>query len=315
MDARNKRKNPKYYSLLLIPHDSGKPLITLKLPQLLVRSLAVFALFSVLVVSGSVFYSTFISGKLIHYNRVVSRNAEQNKKISSFASETTLIRNELQSILDENNKLREMLGLKVNKTKIYEPGKIELFNSEKQSRIKNTKLAMLEEKIEKDLKLSQKEVRDSKKSLDELKARVKHLLNKIASAPSVWPLHGRIVSVYGYRNYPWRGFHSGVDISGAYGTPIRCTAPGVVSFVGWRNGYGKIVEINHSDGLSTLYAHLSKAAIAAGTKVERQQVVGYVGTTGYSTGPHLHYEVRKWGDTINPAGFLNLDIRTASKYL
>ncbi len=115
---------------------------------------------------------------------------------------------------------------------------------------------------------------------------------------------GRITSGFGMRRHPLLGYnklHTGIDFGAARGTPIKAAGDGVVVHAGWRGSYGRTVVIKHAKKYSTLYAHMSKTAkLKKGQKVRQGQVIGYVGTTGRSTGPHLHYEVRKRGRPINP---------------
>lgn len=120
----------------------------------------------------------------------------------------------------------------------------------------------------------------------------------------VAPVNGRITSRYGRRRHPILGYqrmHSGMDIAARHGTPIHAVTDGVVEFAGRRGGYGNFVRLNHGGGLATGYAHMSRFAVRAGTRVRRGQVIGYVGTTGLSTGPHLHYEMYRNGRTVDPA--------------
>jgi murein DD-endopeptidase MepM/ murein hydrolase activator NlpD len=154
---------------------------------------------------------------------------------------------------------------------------------------------------------------ERQKSFTEMKTWVNTVQQRYSAMPSEWPVYGRIMSYFGYRIFPWRGFHAGIDISSAYGTPVRATANGVVLFTGWRTGYGRTVEIDHGNGISTLYGHNCRFAVKAGQKVKKGQVICYVGTSGYSTGPHLHYEVHKYQRVVNPFAFLNLDLLTACK--
>ncbi|MBI5701440.1 M23 family metallopeptidase [Candidatus Saganbacteria bacterium] len=158
-----------------------------------------------------------------------------------------------------------------------------------------------------------KETRD-KQQTRELEAKVKKIQKKLDSTPSGWPLRGAINSGYGYRYSPWRGMHTGIDIKASYGDPVRATAPGFVSYSGWMQGYGKTVEIDHKNGFKTLYGHNSVLAVNVGEKIEKEQIISYVGLTGFSTGAHLHYEVRKYESPINPVAFLNLSVLSAGKY-
>jgi len=123
------------------------------------------------------------------------------------------------------------------------------------------------------------------------------------TGPFIRPVDGPIVSGFGYRVHPiFRRvkFHYGVDISAPSGTPIRAAADGVVVFAGWRRAYGNTVIIDHGNGVATLYAHCSRILVSEGEVVKQGQVIALVGSTGLSTGPHLHFEVRHYGEPINP---------------
>jgi len=116
----------------------------------------------------------------------------------------------------------------------------------------------------------------------------------------------RISSQYGWRIHPILGgrrFHDGVDLACPTGTPIHAADKGLVIYTGWRGGYGRTVLIDHGSGISTMYAHCSRYAVQKGQAVNRGQVIGYVGSTGLSTGPHLHFGLRKYGKPINPMKF------------
>jgi murein DD-endopeptidase MepM/ murein hydrolase activator NlpD len=118
------------------------------------------------------------------------------------------------------------------------------------------------------------------------------------------PVHGRLTSGFGERFHPilgYRRFHAGLDLAASAGTPIVAAADGRVVGAGWRGGYGQQVEIAHTGGIDTLYGHMSRIAAHAGELVRKGQVIGYVGSTGLSTGPHLHFEVTKNGRPVNPA--------------
>jgi murein DD-endopeptidase MepM/ murein hydrolase activator NlpD len=117
------------------------------------------------------------------------------------------------------------------------------------------------------------------------------------------PVPGAISSNYGLRMHPILGYsrmHRGVDFRAAHGTPIVAATDGRVTLAGWNGGYGRTVRINHAGGLTTLYAHMSRMTVKNGDQVRRGQVIGYVGSTGLSTGPHLHYELYRNGQHVNP---------------
>ena len=122
-----------------------------------------------------------------------------------------------------------------------------------------------------------------------------------------YPIMGRLTSPFGMRRHPMFkvvSFHSGVDLAAPYGTPIMASDRGRVIFNGWYGGYGKVVIVDHGMDYSTLYAHLSRASVSRGKNIEQGEIVGYEGQTGYSTGPHLHFEVRRSGRPQNPLNYL-----------
>ena len=122
-----------------------------------------------------------------------------------------------------------------------------------------------------------------------------------------WPVSGPVTSPFGWRIHPilgYKKFHTGIDIGVGYGVPIHAAGSGSVIYATWMGGYGNVIIIDHGNGLSTLYAHQSSLAVSTGAHVARGQTVGYVGSTGFSTGPHLHFEVRVNGNPVDPMGYL-----------
>lgn len=118
------------------------------------------------------------------------------------------------------------------------------------------------------------------------------------------PVPGRKTSSYGMRRHPILGYkrmHAGIDFRASYGSPIYAVTDGVVQFAGRHGGHGNYVKLSHGGGLGTGYAHMSRIAVRSGQNVRRGQVIGYVGSTGLSTGPHLHYEMYRNGRTVDPS--------------
>ena len=127
------------------------------------------------------------------------------------------------------------------------------------------------------------------------------------ATPSIKPVHGWYSSHFGYRIDPFSGrpeMHKGLDIAAPWGTPIYSSAKGVVSYVGYELGYGKLVSIDHGYGVKTRYAHNSRVFVKLGQKVSRRDIIAAVGSTGKSSGPHLHYEVRVHGVPVNPTNYI-----------
>jgi murein DD-endopeptidase MepM/ murein hydrolase activator NlpD len=155
-------------------------------------------------------------------------------------------------------------------------------------------------------------------SVDEIKNYLREQKDIFVATPRGFPVSGRISSNYGRRADPISGernFHSGIDISAAPGTPIRATADGVVSHSGWTNTSGYVVVLEHGCGYSTLYAHNRSNVVKVGESVSRGDVIAYVGSTGKSTGPHVHYEIWKEGINVNPKPYVNGDMYTKNSSL
>jgi murein DD-endopeptidase MepM/ murein hydrolase activator NlpD len=150
---------------------------------------------------------------------------------------------------------------------------------------------------------------EEKMSRLEIKLRAHEaLLRERGYTPAIWPVVGKLESGFGGRRNPFGGggyeFHSGQDIEAEPGAPVVAGARGKVIFVGWQNGYGQLVVIDHGDGLTTRYGHLSHIDTELGRTISRGEFIGRVGSTGRSTGPHLHYEVRINDQPVNPLRYL-----------
>ena len=132
------------------------------------------------------------------------------------------------------------------------------------------------------------------------------------ATPSIWPTHGGLTSFFGGRSDPLTGepaYHSGIDISAEKGQPVYATADGVVQSAGYTGDYGNLIVLKHAFGLSTRYGHLSAYHVKAGDTVNRGDVIGYIGSTGRSTGSHLHYEILVNGQLMNPLQLLTAQAR------
>lgn len=279
-------KKQRYYTFMVVPHDATGKTISLKVPARVVYGIAAGLAVCLIFAASSFIYTSVLSRKLFNYSLVIAKNKEQQKVISSFSLKNKAVLKAINELEQSDAELRKQLGLKNWKSKA---------------------------KLSSTLESSTVRLAERHKSLSELKNWVGYVRTRLAATPSRWPIFGRIVSSFGYRTYPWRGFHSGIDISAGYGTPVRTTGDGVINFAGWQRGYGKTVIVDHGRGVKTLYGHNSNYAVRVGERVKRGQVIAYVGSTGYSTGPHCHYEVRKYDRPVNPVAYLDLNILSASR--
>jgi len=158
-----------------------------------------------------------------------------------------------------------------------------------------------------DIQTLMQELQRTVETVDEIKDYLRIQKDIYLATPKGFPVEGNVTSPYGKRENPFSGassFHSGVDISASPGTPVRATADGVVSHSGWTQHSGYLVVLEHGCGFSTIYAHNKKNTVKVGQTVKRGEVVAYVGSTGKSTGPHVHYEVWEKGKNVNPKKYL-----------
>lgn len=199
-----------------------------------------------------------------------------------------------------------------------------ILSLEKETRAKRAVLASRKQQKGELVTALNSQKKEIERALDEMEAASRQIAAKIrqiqsqqqksgkqvvSSGSTGWPLVGRasVTSSYGWRIHPLLGtrrFHTGVDLGAGYGTGVVAAGNGKVIYAGWLGSYGNTIVIDHGNGLSTLYAHLSGYAVSEGQEVKRGQGIGKVGSTGLSTGPHLHFEVRKNGEPVNPAGYI-----------
>lgn len=157
-----------------------------------------------------------------------------------------------------------------------------------------------------DLQFFAEEIARVEATLKTLRAHLERERVRRATTPRGWPVSGSLNDRFGIRRDPFgEGYesHSGVDLEARYGEPVRATADGTVVFAAYRGGYGKLVILDHGQGITTFYGHLSRITVRVGQFVPRGHIVGHAGSTGRSTGPHVHYEVRRDDRPVNPARF------------
>lgn len=159
-----------------------------------------------------------------------------------------------------------------------------------------------------DIENIRQEIKKTTETVGEIKDYLRHQRDLYFATPKQLPVkEGTITSYYGEREHPRsgeEGFHTGVDISAPPRTSVRATADGIVSFSGWGGGNGNLVVLEHGFGFTTFYAHNKMNIVKVGQKVKRGDVIGYVGSTGNATGPHVHYEVWKNGRPVNPKKYI-----------
>jgi murein DD-endopeptidase MepM/ murein hydrolase activator NlpD len=299
-------------TFMIVPHNSSKGVVNFRLPEWLVYSIISVFFASLILVGSSIVYSSMMTRKLIHYKIMLQVNEQQKQRIDYFGGEVNSLKKALKELVDRDTDLRHLLGLKMKDNKGISQMLATTKYQDDFSFLPDTTGYKIN-KVTNELTYLDDSVKQSRESLQSLQQTVSYLKQRFAVTPSIWPIYGRIVSGFGYRYFPWRGMHTGIDITAWYGNPVRVTANGVVSFAGWKGGFGKCVIVDHGYGIQTLYGHNSKLLVSAGQHVTKGQIISEIGATGFATGPHCHYQINKNGVPISPMSYLNLDIFTANR--
>ena len=309
-------KHHKDYNFVIIKPD-GQTAVSFRLQKWIVITILV-TIFSLLVIGGlSIYFYSHATVKLSNHNKLQSKSNQQQVVLENYSEELQGLQQSLEELLENEAYIEDIIDN----------------NKGHKKKRKKKKLAKLKSEIQQEFKRINKKTKDKNEEItqkiDYLKKHIKKLSTKIADhkenlqakkerfayTPSIPPVYGYILSGFGMRRHPVTGkkrFHKGIDYPTWIGAPIKATADGFVEHAGWSGTFGNVVVINHNYGYRTLYAHCSKVLVERKEVVKKGQVIAQVGTTGISTGPHLHYEVRKWRRSVNPRRFLNLDMFTAS---
>lgn len=247
--------------------------------------------------------------RLQQLNKTVT---EQKKQIENLHSQ----REEMKSLLDETTqKMEKRHAFLKREDKILHRlinQNIEAQTSKNLSEINGNKLLSLQQYALKSSRGGVYYINELRRKISFLHQENEREERKIKTAlervPTLWPVNGELRSFFGYRIHPVTGsyqFHNGVDIVANYSSAIKASASGVISKAGWEDGYGNVLEIEHGNGFVSRYAHCSQLLVSAGSIVKKGEIIALVGSTGLSTGPHLHYEIHKYGQPMDPVHYLN----------
>ncbi len=298
-------------SVFIIPHN-GMPSMRFNLPVLL---LLVFGA----TWTGMTIWAGYIAGRHFDYYVTKADNKILRTKMAYVSEQVDRGMAYLEMTKRTDNQLRKVLGM--------DPGALEReqglggpqesdltdFRKLLSAKASEIKEATLNNSIQK----MQEESRKRLSSYTEITLYLTDRHNGVRATPSIWPTEGRITSNFGYRIAPLRTaseYHTGIDIANEAGTPIYAAADGVIRHSGWAQGYGMCALVDHGFGYSTLYGHMSEILAKEGTAVRRGQVIGRMGSTGTSTGNHLHYEVWTGGLPRDPMKFLQVGGKHAGNF-
>lgn len=235
----------------------------------------------------------------------------QSNQLKAIDTQTSQLKTQLQRVQKQNQQIQQLIGVKNGGAKQNSSHRSKLSRIDNRNGFSN-EAAGVEMKLN-DLQLASSRTTQEAASLKRLTLRILNLRHleavqrdeMVAAIPSIDPVDGaQVVGCFCYRTSPDVGFHQGVDLGANYGEVIRAAAAGVVASTDYDGGFGNKVDIDHGNGYHTWYAHLSKFIAQPGQRVVKGQPIGLVGSTGFSTGPHLHYQVMFNGTAVDPTPFL-----------
>lgn len=298
-------KKLKKLNIMIFSPDDGKT-YNFTIPSVLIKSIIILNIF-ILITFGIM---GFLFHKYIPKRGYIAKLEKENKvlkeQLSTFSNKISKLNDDIKRLNTLTTKLRIMANLNIKKENeegVGGPSFEEVKNFIDLNEIQDENIKKIHYAIDK-LKF---ELAQEDKNIKELFNYLKKKNIKLSCTPSIMPAEGWISSPFGYRRDPFTGrrrFHEGIDISNRAGTPVVAPADGIVVFTGRDGGYGNLIVISHGYGISTRFGHLKKIFVKPGQKVQRGDIIGEIGNTGRSTGPHLHYEVRIYGKPVNPINYI-----------
>ncbi len=310
MKEKNKKVDKREYTLMLVPHH-GQKIRRISIPIVAVKytaSILCLLIISMVGVFINYRHTLNTAGMQIDELEVMRQKYNvQVTQIEQLANTTT----NLQADMERLNSLDAEIRRLVNNEDITSTSRAGLVRSSANykgqggPRIQSDITTI--NNVANDLQAT---IKVREESLIELKQELLAKKARLESTPSIWPTSGDVTSRFGWRSSPWGGssersdWHPGIDIASGNGTPIVATASGEVIQSEWYGGYGNMVQIDHGNGITTIYGHNSQNLVQAGQRVKKGETIAYMGSTGYSTGPHLHYEIRMNATVVNPENFL-----------
>ncbi|RMF16154.1 MAG: M23 family metallopeptidase [Candidatus Dadabacteria bacterium] len=302
-----KRKANQGYTIVVVPEGQGQ-VRRVRLDPERLRRLTIAAIALCVLGAASVIYSMYNLATLPERWRVEEQLLAQELHLSQISDRLSEAEKTLARVNRLDRKLRVVLGTGEGMSEAQvgvggpSPDSVERFDAlpDERSRMLFARLDARTSDLEQNARLQELRLYDLDSVMEDQSAR-------LASTPSLWPTRGWVTSGFGPRHDPFTGrkkIHEGIDIATRRGNPVVAPADGVVLFAGVKSGYGNVIILDHGYGIITRYGHLSRIDVKPGQKVERGMVIGSVGSTGRSTGPHLHYEIRVAGVPVNPYRFI-----------
>lgn len=308
LTTKGKKPDKREYTLKFIPHQGE----TVRSYSFSIRALKLWAsavtVCAVLFAAGFGYMSYSFFGGSAAKSSETQEDQSRQAELTQLAEEARSLQTEMEKLTEREKTLRRLLDEEMDDEPSTHTGQGGPGVSAEVSQVRRALDAVSRGLPARRQSLSEIEMRFQKQR-EEAASRANEA-DKLArtgvpgNVPSGWPAAGDVTSPFGWR---WNGtdFHPGIDIANDTGTPLVATADGVVTAAGWNaGGYGNLVDIDHGNGIFTRYGHASEVLVSEGQQVRRGEVIAYMGSTGFSTGPHVHYEIHVHGETVNPASYL-----------
>lgn len=306
------------YTVRIIP-DKTDNIKLFTVSKSMVKYLAASVVILLILVVGSLSFAGYAyinnQSDKEHIRQLQEANTIQQQQLSELDKKANSLQEDMDQLINLENELKQLSGIEIDNGSADSGENQENVNPQQNGQggpypqpptiddVRNT-LNSIENKMSGQRNNMQQLKLELQKAIVMKRQQIAISNQTISVTPSIWPAQGVVSSPYGLR---WGGsdFHPGIDIANDMGTPIRATADGTVSVAGWNSGgYGNMVDIDHGNGVMTRYGHASYVVVTAGQQVKRGQIIAYMGSTGFSTGPHVHYEVRINGQAVDPSGYL-----------
>jgi len=296
-----------YFNILVFGHKTSKT------RHLRIRKKTVkisFYLFGFVLLSTTFFFCDYIQvkKKAFELSRLRQETQSQKSQIQFFSARIEDLEKQISKLKEFDKKIRIIANLERGQETAPFMGMGGPSPSDIRDKLKKEKDdAGLVQQMRTDIERLQSEAVSREDSLSELEKLLQVKKEMLTHTPSVWPVQGWVTSGFGYRTSPFTGLtqmHEGLDISNRVGTPVIAAANGIISDIGNDTAHGKVVVIFHGFGMTSRYSHLSKVLVKVGQRVKRGDKIAEVGMTGKTTGPHLHYEVKMNGISVNPARYI-----------
>lgn len=303
------KKKARFFTLIVIPNSPGK-VRRVTIPRFIVTASLVGLIIGFFALFYFINEYRMMKEKLVYLDNLEKITQMQQKRILSLAEKMRQFNDTMERLKKMEARLRTLAGMggsELGSQESLGEGGPDKYTPFEEQTLKEASSLSLIERIENNVNFLEDTAKVREKNFSKIQKLIETKKTLFASTPNIFPVQGWISSGYGPRINPFthkRETHRAIDIVAPWGTPVKAACQGKVVYAGWKKFYGLVVKIQNSYGYSTVYGHLSKILVKRGQTVKKGQIIGRVGSSGQSTGPHLHFEVWYKGKTLNPLNLM-----------